>query len=336
MRRIGSFATRLAGSSDLYESSGRHPYHSINFVTSHDGFPLSDLVSYRDKHNEANGEGNRDGENNNFSDNYGVKGKTRRKDVARTRLRQIKNMMATLLLSQGVPMILYGDECRRTQRGNNNAYCQDNEISWFNWDLVEENKQLVRFVRELIAFRRRQPTVRRTDFLSGVPANGKRFPDVRWYSELGSAVDWSRPELSLMCLLTAPGADEDPEGAGRDILLMINAMRETNWRFVCRPVARRTGLAAGGRYGGGLPGRHTPRMRPGRSPRRRGSSTCPAVLSAVISPNSRSSLRQSGILATSEIPTRSDASPPFRNNARNAFFLDNRELRHTGQPAACR
>ncbi|MEM7316576.1 MAG: glycogen debranching protein GlgX, partial [Planctomycetota bacterium] len=124
---LGSFATRLAGSSDLYQSGGRQPYHSINFITSHDGFTLNDLHSYVDKHNELNGEGNRDGDNNNNSMNYGIEGPTKRQDIDRIRLRQIKNNMATLLLSQGVPMFIYGDECRRTQNGNNNAYCQDNE-----------------------------------------------------------------------------------------------------------------------------------------------------------------------------------------------------------------
>ena len=165
----GDMATRLSGSSDLYEKGNRRPYHSINFVTSHDGFPLNDLVSYRDKHNESNGEGNRDGDNNNHSENYGVEGPTRQSSIQSIRLRQIKNMMATMLLSQGVPMILAGDECRRTQRGNNNAYCQDNQISWFDWRLVKKNKNLVRFVQAMIAFRRQQPTVRRKSFLKGLP-----------------------------------------------------------------------------------------------------------------------------------------------------------------------
>ncbi|MFM8893531.1 MAG: glycogen debranching protein GlgX, partial [Planctomycetia bacterium] len=146
----GHLATRLAGSSDLYGDDGRHPYHSINFVTSHDGYTLNDLVSFRDKHNEANGEGNRDGDNNSFSDNYGIEGPTRRADVEAVRLRQIRNMLATLLLSQGVPMLLAGDECRRTQQGNNNAYCQDNAVSWFDWSLVTEHADLVRFVGELV------------------------------------------------------------------------------------------------------------------------------------------------------------------------------------------
>ncbi|HEY6564809.1 MAG TPA: glycogen debranching protein GlgX, partial [Pirellulaceae bacterium] len=156
---LGAFATRLAGSSDLYQPGGRRPYHSINFITSHDGFTLNDLHTYAEKHNEANGEGNRDGESNNHSANYGVEGPTDRGGIPKTRERQLKNALATLLLSQGVPMIHSGDEFRRTQRGNNNAYCQDNELSWLDWRLAEENADLVRFCRGLVAFRRRQPTV---------------------------------------------------------------------------------------------------------------------------------------------------------------------------------
>src|SRR5690606_38195662 len=138
---IGPMATRVSGSSDLYQSSGRHPYHSIHFVTSHDGHTLSDLVSYGRKHNQANGDDNRDGENNNLSSNYGVEAPTRRKPIVELRLRQAKNMMASMLLSEGTPMIVAGDEVLRTQRGNNNAYCQDNATSWFDWTLVEKNAE---------------------------------------------------------------------------------------------------------------------------------------------------------------------------------------------------
>ncbi|MEC9116673.1 MAG: glycogen debranching protein GlgX, partial [Planctomycetota bacterium] len=153
---LGAMATRLSGSSDLYQSGGRQPHCSINFVTSHDGFTMNDLVSYREKHNYENGEDNRDGDNNNLSDNYGVEGPTDRKLIDDLRLRQIKNMMATLLLSQGVPMMVAGDEIRRTQNGNNNAYCQDTPVSWFDWDLVGENQELLRFSKALIQFRKMQ------------------------------------------------------------------------------------------------------------------------------------------------------------------------------------
>lgn len=236
---LGRFATRLSGSSDLYEPGGRRPYHSINFVTSHDGFTMNDLVTYSSKHNEANGEGNRDGDNNNNSANYGVEGPTRRKAVERVRLRQIKNKLSTLLLSQGVPMMLSGDECRKTQRGNNNAYCQDNELSWFDWTLVEKNADLVRFCRGLIGFRRRQPTVRRKYFLSGQPAGTSGLLDVNWYSALGTAVDWKAHGHTLVCLLTSPGPAEDAEGLGRDVLLLFNASPGTH-EFIIPPIAKGT------------------------------------------------------------------------------------------------
>jgi glycogen operon protein len=217
----GALATRLAGSSDLYQWSGRSPYHSINFITAHDGFTLSDMVSYNEKHNEANGEGNRDGDNNNCSYNHGTEGPTTRKSIERLRLRQIKNMLATLFLSQGVPMLLAGDECRRTQRGNNNAYCQDNEISWFDWSLVEENEELVRFTRSLIEFRKANPTARNTHFLSGLPAAAGKLPDVSWFNHWGGQVDWSSGDKTLACLLGNPPAD--CWGIGREMLLMFNA-----------------------------------------------------------------------------------------------------------------
>jgi glycogen operon protein len=222
-RQIGSLATRLAGSSDLYQPGGRNPYHSINFITSHDGFTLNDLVSYEQKHNEANGEGNRDGENNNLSCNYGCEGPSWRPDIVRVRLRQIKNMLATLLLSQGVPMILFGDECRRTQRGNNNAYCQDNEISWFDWRLVRKHPALRRFVQALVAFRKAEPAVRRTDFLTGRPVRPGGLPDVSWYSAEGGPVDWNADVRSLACLFAAPPGENGEPSTHHHVLLMCHA-----------------------------------------------------------------------------------------------------------------
>jgi glycogen operon protein len=220
-----SLATRLAGSSDLYQPGGRQPYHSINFITSHDGFTLNDLVSYLEKHNEANEEGNRDGENNNYSDNYGAEGPARRPEVEALRLRQLKNMLATLLLSQGVPMLLGGDECRRTQRGNNNAYCQDNAISWFDWKLVEKNEGLVRFVRALIDFRRRQGAVRRIDFPNGEPARAGELPELLWFGPDGRAKDWKSNSASLTCFFAAPAA-ELAQSRPRHVLLMLHAGRQ--------------------------------------------------------------------------------------------------------------
>ena len=235
---LGAFATRLSGSSDLYEHSGRPPFCSINFITSHDGFTLNDLVSYRDKHNEANGEGNRDGDNANYSDNYGVEGPTRRVEIERLRVRQIKNLLTTLMLSQGVPMFVAGDECRRTQRGNNNAYCQDNEISWFDWSCVERNSDLVRFCQAISHFRRSQPTVRRERYLTGTPETPGALPDVSWYSALGTAVDWNGADQTLICLLKAPNA-ADSDLPPRDVLLLVNASGAPR-EFIIPPVAKGT------------------------------------------------------------------------------------------------
>jgi len=233
---LGAFTTRLAGSSDLYEHAGRPPHCSINFVTSHDGFTMNDLVTYRDKHNEANGEGNRDGENNNSSENYGVEGPSRRLIIDQLRLRQIKNILATLLLSQGVPMLVAGDEARRTQKGNNNAYCQDNPLSWFDWRLVEKHAGLVRFVKSLIHFRRGQPTVRRQRYLTGRATSEDALPDVSWYSSLGTAVDWGG-DSTLIALLKAVEPEHDLAGAARDVLIMVNATSESR-EFIIPPVAK--------------------------------------------------------------------------------------------------
>jgi glycogen operon protein len=216
----GPIATRLAGSSDLYQPSGRRPYHSINFVTSHDGYTLVDLVSYERKHNQANGEDNRDGDNNSYSSNYGIEGPTRRKAIVEIRRRQIKNYLATLLLSQGVPMIVMGDEILRTQRGNNNAYCQDNSVSWFDWRLTERNAEILRFVRALVAFRRRQPTIRRTRFLTGAAPTGGGLPDVSWFGTDGRPIHWEKSLHSLTCLLGTGGTD-DP--AAREVMLLLHA-----------------------------------------------------------------------------------------------------------------
>jgi len=202
--QTGHLATRLAGSSDLYGSAGRQPCHSINFVTSHDGYTLNDLVSYREKHNESNGEGNRDGDNNSFSDNYGVEGPTRRPELAAFRSRQVRNFQATLLLSQGVPMLLAGDECRRTQQGNNNAWCQDNPLSWIDWRLAGEHADHLRFVRELIRFRLDNPTLRRRTFLQGGTSESGGLPDVEWFSPEGHHIDWYAADGSLCCLFGAP------------------------------------------------------------------------------------------------------------------------------------
>ena len=223
---LGALATRLCGSSDLYEHAGRPPSCSVNLVTTHDGFTMNDLVSYKEKHNTANGEDNRDGDNHNISDNYGAEGPSRKKGITTIRRQQIRNFLATLLLSQGVPTIVSGDEARRTQKGNNNAYCQDNELSWFDWRLVEKNADLVRFVSELNRFRRNQPTVRRQTFLTGQPTQGRVIPDVSWYAPGGELLDWSQNELAMTVYLTAPAPADDPSALGRDMVMMFNSTGE--------------------------------------------------------------------------------------------------------------
>ena len=177
---IGEVATRLSGSSDLYEPDGRLPINSINFVTCHDGFTLRDLVTYNGKHNEGNGEDNRDGCKDNASWNCGAEGETNDSEIRRLRKRQAKNFIALLFLSHGVPMLRSGDEVFGTQRGNNNGYCQDNELSWLDWKLTEENSDMLRFVTEMIAFRGRHPCLTRASFLTGRPAAGP-LPDVTWH-----------------------------------------------------------------------------------------------------------------------------------------------------------
>jgi len=233
---VGLLATRIAGSSDLYQPSGRKPYHSINFITSHDGFTLNDLVSYERKHNEANGEDNRDGENNNYSANYGCEGPTRNRSINAIRIRQIKNMLATLMLSQGVPMLLFGDECRRTQWGNNNAYCQDNEISWFDWRRVRRHKSLVRFVQALVAFRKAEPTVRQSNFMTGRPVKPGGLPDVSWYGPDGGPMNWLRGESSLVCLWAAAPTPSPLSPPSHHLLMCFHALPEGR-TFTMPPLA---------------------------------------------------------------------------------------------------
>ncbi|GAA1289572.1 glycogen debranching protein GlgX [Saccharothrix xinjiangensis] len=183
---LGEFASRITGSSDLYKDDGRRPYASINFVTAHDGFTLNDLVSYNDKHNAANGEDGRDGADDNRSWNCGVEGPTDDPEVNELRVRQQRNMLATLLLSQGVPMLLHGDELARTQQGNNNAYCQDTELSWVDWSLVEKNRDLVEFTSALTEFRKQHPVLRRRRFFQGKPIRkGDELRDIAWFTPAG-------------------------------------------------------------------------------------------------------------------------------------------------------
>lgn len=206
---ISEVATRLAGSSDLYADDRRLPGNSVNFITCHDGFTLHDLVSYNDKHNEANGEDNRDGTSDNLAWNGGAEGETGDVAILELRRRQAKNFMAILFLSQGVPMILAGDEVLRSQGGNNNAYCQDNELSWFDWRLVDTNRDMLRFVRELIALRKRHPSLRRPRFLSGRPAPGATLPDVMWHGERLNEPAWSDASARLLAFTLAGTRDDE-------------------------------------------------------------------------------------------------------------------------------
>jgi isoamylase len=212
----GALATRLCGSSDLYETTGRGPRHSLNFITCHDGFTLWDLVSYNHKHNWANGEGDRDGMNENFSWNCGVEGATDEPRILGLRRRQARNLMATLLLSQGVPMLLGGDEFLRTQGGNNNAWCQDNAVSWFDWNLTTANADFLRFVRELIALRRRHPALRRRQFFHGMG-------DVEWHSTVPRKPDFSEGSRVLALSLDGKKSGREPD---RDFYMAFNAWQE--------------------------------------------------------------------------------------------------------------
>ncbi|MBX6324946.1 MAG: glycogen debranching protein GlgX [Chthoniobacterales bacterium] len=202
--RIGEMGYRLSGSPDLYQHSGRRPYASINFVTSHDGFTLTDLVSYNTKHNELNGDGNRDGDNNNQSWNCGAEGPTDDPQINALRDRQRRNFLATLLLSQGVPMLSGGDEWGRTQNGNNNVYCQDNPLSWFNWERDDRQNQFLEFTRNLIQFRRAHPVFRRPKFFQGRRIPGSEIRDVMWFNPGGNQMseeEWTSPFVRCLGML---------------------------------------------------------------------------------------------------------------------------------------
>jgi len=228
---VSELATRLAGSNDLYARSGRQPYASINFVTAHDGFTMRDLVSYNEKHNEANGEENRDGENNNLAWNCGVEGPTDDPDVTALRDRQVRNLLATLLLSQGVPMLSHGDEIGRTQLGNNNAYCQDNELTWINWQLTETERQLLEFTSRLVAIRMAQPTLRRRKYFQGRAIRGGEVKDLAWLAPDGKEMDdsaWNADFVRCLGMLLSGHAIEEVNERGEPmmgdtLLVLLNA-----------------------------------------------------------------------------------------------------------------
>jgi isoamylase len=228
---VSELATRLSGSSDLYEQSGRRPYASINFVTAHDGFTLADLVSYADKHNEANGENNQDGENHNLSWNSGIEGHTDDRPVLELRERQRRNLLATLMMSVGVPMLSGGDELGRTQRGNNNAYAQDNEISWTQWDLTAYEREFLQFTTRLIRIWKENPVLRRRKFLQGRRIPGARATDITWLNPSGEEMAddaWSSPDVRCIGMqLHGDAIDEaDARGhrvVGDTLIVMLNA-----------------------------------------------------------------------------------------------------------------
>ena len=231
---LSEFATRLSGSSDLYKDDGRKPYSSINFITCHDGFSLQDLVSYNDKHNEANDEKNQDGANDNNSWNCGAEGPTDDPAINALRAQQKRNFIATLLLSAGVPMILAGDEIGHTQQGNNNPYCQDNELTWLNWDITDEQRAFLNFVRSVIGIRRTQPVFQRRKFFQGRRIEGADVPDISWFQPSGEEMsdeDWNAGYTQ--CLgARLPGdliGDVNERGepiTGDSIVLLVNAHHE--------------------------------------------------------------------------------------------------------------
>jgi isoamylase len=229
--QVPELASRLTGSSDIFAPSGRRTYASINFVTCHDGFTLTDLVSYDHKHNEANGEGNKDGMDENFSRNWGVEGASESVRIQRLRDRMKRNFLATLLLSQGVPMLLAGDEIGTTHRGNNNAYCQDNEISWLDWEVGATGRELTAYVRDLIAIMGSHPVLRRRSFFTGEPFGGTGQKDVTWVRPDGREMteeDWDDRENRTIGMLLLGRASDEVDTLGRSssgdtLLVLLNA-----------------------------------------------------------------------------------------------------------------
>ena len=237
--QVGEFAFRVSGSSDLYQTNGKRPYASINFITAHDGFCLNDLVSYNDKHNEANGENNNDGDNNNASWNCGVEGPTDDPKIIALRQRQRRNFLATLLLSQGVPMLLGGDEYGRTQQGNNNAYCQDDEISWLDWDLSKASEQLLSFTRGIIKLRNDHPVFRRPKFFQGRKIRGQDVKDIMWFNPGGTEMndeEWNAGFVRCLGMLLSGKAidvrDEQGEPIVDDTFLVLFNAHHGTQKFV--------------------------------------------------------------------------------------------------------
>ena len=267
---IGDFASRLSGSSDFYDHSGRKPYASINFITAHDGFTLHDLVSYNDKHNDANGEDNRDGTDNNHSWNCGAEGLTENAEINTLRARQKRNLLATLFFSQGVPMLVAGDEMGRSQNGSNNAYCQDNEISWVNWDLSDADRDFLSFVQRLIGLRRAHPVFRRRNFFQGRAIRGSEIKDIDWFKPDGNEMsdhEWAHDFARCLGVYLGGELMDEHDRRGQPIrddnfLLLFNSHHEAisfvlpvlcegcEWQSLL-DTHLAGGLEADGRYRGG-------------------------------------------------------------------------------------
>ncbi|MDR2069706.1 MAG: glycogen debranching protein GlgX [Spirochaetaceae bacterium] len=243
-QQVRHLATRLSGSSDLYLRDGRKPFHSINFVTSHDGFTLWDLVSYNHKHNEDNGEDNRDGGDANYSFNYGAEGASLDPVIPSLRVRQIKNFVATLMVSLGTPMILGGDELGRTQQGNNNAYCQDNEISWYDWSFLKKNEGLFRFIKEMVAFRLRHHGFMRPEFYTGRDGNYNAIPDISWFDEKGNSPDWEKMNACLALRMDGSRADILADQDDNDFFIMFNGGKEQVPFALCEALEGKTWVRA--------------------------------------------------------------------------------------------
>jgi isoamylase len=245
--QLPELAARLSGSSDLYESTGRRTYASVNFVTAHDGFTLNDLVTYEHKHNEDNREDNRDGADDNYSANWGVEGPSDAPETVRIRERMKRNLLATLIFSQGVRMLVAGDEMGRTQRGNNNAYAQDNDISWLSWELAGRDRELLAFTRHALRIFRQNAVLRRRSFFTGRPLSGTGLKDVMWIRPDGAEFadeDWADPEnRTLGMLIPGRATDEVSERGhpiyGDTVLLLMNAGSRS--RHFQLPVQERAG-----------------------------------------------------------------------------------------------
>lgn len=236
-RLINELATRICGSNDLYEHKGRLPINSINFVTCHDGFTLYDLFSYNEKHNYANGEHNQDGCNENLSFNCGVEGETKDPNILALRRKQVKNVFAILLLSQGVPMLLAGDELLNSQHGNNNCYCQDNELSWIDWNMTQQNADILRFVQLMIALRKRHPAIMRRRFLTGKIVTGRDIAEIQWHGVEINKPLWDDLEAKILAFTLAGIESDEPDlhvamnMSDQQVIIKLPVIAGRSWRL---------------------------------------------------------------------------------------------------------